>query len=169
MMGRIAVRSPGSPARISSKMRLAAIVYAVVVILGLAGTGAHAMWSQSGSVATTVTMGTWGAQKITAVSCAGRVDMSWWTDVLVVGYTAPEGANQVDSAVMKGSRTLDSSRQTVVPGRQYSTDLTVPLQTGDMDTFRLSLTPSAQGTPGEPTTLTVTMHNQVRQVVVRCS
>lgn len=163
------LRHAGHPARMSPRMRWAAIVYAVIVVLGLAGTGAHALWSQSGSVATTVTTGTWGAQPITTVSCAGRIDMSWWTDVLVVGYTAPEGADQVEAAVTMGSKTVATSRQKVVPGGRYSTDLTVPLQTMDSDTFRLTLTPSAQGTPGQPTVRTVTMHNKVNAVVVQCS
>lgn len=41
-----------------SGARLQAIVAAVVVGMGLAGTGAHALWSQSGTTITSVTTGT---------------------------------------------------------------------------------------------------------------
>jgi predicted ribosomally synthesized peptide with SipW-like signal peptide len=40
-------------------LRAAIITYLLIVVLGLGGVAAHALWSQSGTVTVTVTAGTW--------------------------------------------------------------------------------------------------------------
>lgn len=147
--------------RRSGRVRLAAVVYAVVVILGLAGTGAHALWSQSGTATANISTGSWGPQKITAVACSAEIDGRWGTDTLIVNYAAPADADNVEVSVMSGSKTLDTQKLKVGSTRQYSVDLTLPLTLWARESFILKLTPSYQGTAGETTTRTVKTYKTV--------
>lgn len=141
--------------RRSGPLRLAAVVYAVVVILGLAGTGAHALWSQSGTAMANISTGFWGPQTITAVACSAELDWRLDTDTLVVNYTAPADADNVEVSVMSGPKTLDTQKLKVGSTRQYSVDFTLPFTLWARESFTLKLTPSYQGIAGETTTRTV--------------
>lgn len=86
--------------RTSSWLRLAASVSAVVVVLGVAGTGAHALWSQSGTVEAAVTTATRGAPSVDPVSvqCSAksRNHQDHGRRTVVTGqFTAPSGVDTV--------------------------------------------------------------------------
>lgn len=131
-----------------SRVRLAAIVYAVVVIVGLAGTGAHALWSQNGTAVSSVTTGKWGPQKVTGVQCSAKKDGRIGTDTLVIVFTSPNDADVVKVDLRKGAKKVGNTQVSVSSVRQYTTEVSVASIWNSTETFDLSVTPSYGGTPG---------------------
>lgn len=141
------------------RVRLAAIVYAVVVIMGLAGTGAHALWNQSGTAVTAVKTGSWGPQKVTGVQCSAKKDGRVGTDTLVVVFTAPSDADEVQVFVRKGAKVVGNTQVSVSSARQYTAEVSVASTWISTGTFDLSVTPSYGGTPGGTDERSVVVHN----------
>lgn len=135
-----------------ASLRWAAIVYVVVVLLGVAATGAQAYWSQSGTVVANVTTGTWGPQEVTGVKCSAEQDGLAFTDTLFVDFVSPADADLVTVVV-------DSQVQRVkatATGKHRAT-FTVKNQWLIGNSFDLKVTPEFTGTgaTGKPVLRTV--------------
>lgn len=143
--------------RRAGRLRLAAVVYAVVVILGLAGTGAHALWSQSGTVAGNVTTGAWGPQAVTGVKCSADIDWRVGTDTLIVNFTASADADQVEVSVAKGSNTPTTKSVTLGSSRSDKVEFVVKSEWLSSQSLTLVVTPKYAGTAGVAVERTVTM------------
>ncbi|MBM6620300.1 hypothetical protein JTF08_01625 [Micrococcaceae bacterium RIT802] len=150
-------RAAKAGSRRPGRLRVAAIVYAVVVILGLAGTGAHALWSQSGTVAASIVTGTWGPQPVTSVKCSADIDWLPGTDTLTVTFTSPADADQIEVAIAKGSATPTTKSVPVGASRHYSVELSVKSEWLATQSLNLTVTPLYADTAGTPVVRTVTL------------
>ncbi|GAA1871909.1 hypothetical protein GCM10009715_18480 [Paeniglutamicibacter psychrophenolicus] len=145
-------------------LRAAMFTYVLVVVLGLGAAGAHALWSQSGTVAVAVTAGTWapaGTVDANTVTCSNRADEGWdaqvtvmWEAVDATGYrlsTTPESFMDINplDVVPTG------------PGHSVSQILTFkrPSMSG-FGNFTLSITPMLDGKPGTATKIAVELDHK---------
>lgn len=146
--------------RRSGRLRLAAVVYAVVVILGLVGTGAHALWSQSGTVGTSVTTGSWAPKQVGGVvTCSARAGLLATTSTLDIEFDFPTDADAVKVAVIDGTGNVRT--QTVsAGGTSGRAAAAIPVANGvfkwNNKDFPVTLTSSYKGTSDEPVRRTVT-------------
>lgn len=148
----------GTSPRRPMRWRLSAVVYAVVVILGLAGTGAHAQWSQSGTAAASVSTGQWGPTgNLAWTGCSARKDGRLGTDHLVISFTAPADADHL-RADLTGDITARATKDLQVgTPRASSVELTVKSQWLSRQDYEVTLTPAYAGIPGQPVKRTVTL------------
>ncbi len=142
-----------------SRVRLAAIVYAVVVIMGLAGTGAHAAWSQSGSVVSNVTTGKWAPQSMAGapVKCSPDFDWPKSEGILIVTFTPPTDADQVEVTIIDAAQVAHIQKVKVNNGGQATAKLPVSSEWLKTTRFSLSLIPSYQGTAADSLKKTATV------------
>lgn len=138
-------------------LRLAAIVYVAVLMLGLGGAGAHALWKMSGSAVGTVVAGSWAPKKIAATSVTCERSDSWdhanitvtWQTVDADAYSLEFTGNNVDLA--RKTTTLSETFKVNKPGLLGSVD------------YKLSITPTvgsgSEVVLGNPTKFNVTVKN----------
>ncbi|MGO2003352.1 MULTISPECIES: hypothetical protein [Micrococcaceae] len=145
--------------RKSSRVRLAAIVYAVVVIMGITGTGAHALWSQNGTAVTSVTTGVWAPQLMSGASVKCSPDFNWPKSegILNVAFTPPVDADLVEVTIIDVAQTVHTEKVKVNKGGQATAKLPVTSEWLKTTSFSLSLTPSYLGIATEPVQKTVTV------------
>lgn len=152
-----------------SRFRLAAIVYAFVLIMGLAGSGAHALWNQSGTAVSSVTTGSWGPQGVTGVQCSAKKDGRMGTDTLIVMFTAPSDADVVKLDLSKGGKKAGNAQVSVSPARQYKAEVSVASTWVSTGTFDLSVTPTYGGISGASDERAVTVaHDFWGRVTATC-
>lgn len=129
-------------------VRAAIIVYLVIVIAGLAVTGAHALWSQTGTLASGVTAGTWAPAPVTASS---------------VTCTSTTAGNQVD-VTLSWAATDATSYTVAAPGASPASATTVAATTVlrvprpswlGTEVYNVSITPEAAGVKASPTPVRV--------------
>lgn len=152
-MNRRPTPETGAPRSRSAAWRWPAVVYAVVVILCLAGTGAHALWSQSGTAAASVSTGAWAPQPVSgAVVCSAETGLLASSTTLTVDFDFPLDADAVTVAVKDGTGTTRT--QTIRRGSGTSGKATLTVEsrwlTWDNGTFPLTLTSSSQGVDSKP-------------------
>ncbi|WP_372696956.1 hypothetical protein [Arthrobacter sp. JSM 101049] len=138
--------------------RLAAVVYAVVVILGLAGSGAQALWNQSGTAVASVSTGTWPPQQVATVTCSSHVLLVATTAELEIDFAFPLDADAVKVTVTDGNGTVHT--QSVPRG---ATDEGVARFVVENGLFQwnnvkvpVTVASSYKGTEGQPVDRTVT-------------
>lgn len=142
-------------------VRAAIIIYLLIVITGLAGTGAHALWSQTGNLASGVTAGTWAPAPVAAssVTCTRNVTnnevditLTWAaTDASRYIVNAP-GASPED--IITGTATAEIS---VVRPRLFGTDV-----------YNVTITPEAVGVGASPTPIRVELYRGLFNWTVTC-
>ncbi|MFF1253000.1 hypothetical protein ACFVYC_10975 [Pseudarthrobacter sp. NPDC058329] len=142
-------------------VRAAIIIYLLIVTAGLAGTGAHALWSQTGTLASGVTAGTWAPAPVAAssVTCTrantnNQVDvtLSWAaTDASSYTVTAP-GATPASLVTGTATAVLRVDR----PGLF------------DTDTYNVTLTPEAAGVKASSTLIRVELYRGLFNSTVTC-
>ncbi|WP_411732225.1 hypothetical protein [Paeniglutamicibacter sp.] len=145
MSARGTVKRPGS-------LRIAAIAYGVIVVLGLGATGAHALWSLNGTVASTVVAGAWAPRGVdpATVTCTRKdgpllgdkySDLTLnWGAVDATGYTVTAVRNSVTVA-----KTTTTATATL---RLEGAALL------DSSVYAVTITPTASGLSGPPAQIT---------------
>lgn len=129
-------------------MRAALVTYLVIVIAGLGGTGAYALWSQTGTLSSNVTAATWAPAPVSAstVTCT----------LVTVGSQA--------DVTLKWAATDATSYTVAAPGASPATATTgtasavirvnVPKQ-GTPDVYSVTITAEAAGAKAASTPVRV--------------
>lgn len=144
----------------AGRLRLAAVVYAAVVILGLAGNGAHALWSQSGTAVASVSTGSWGPKPVqeNTVDCSARAGLLATAADVVVNFDFPTDSDAVTVAITDGAGTVRT--QTISRGATVQGKATIRVASGlfkwNNKAFPVTLTSSYKGTSDVPVNRSVT-------------
>lgn len=153
-------------------LRTAAITYVLVLMLGLGAAGAHALWSLSGSVSSTVTAGTWGPQPVagSSITCAAqKTGVDFGSNGIDIGFapSADAAGYKVDFRE-EGGKQLGSKK--VTSGR-----VSFPIATkwfNDDEVFEIKIVPFGAGTDpteAEPTYRKATLNKTNLRVSITCS
>ena len=138
-------------------LRLAAIVFVTVLMLGLGGAGAHALWKMSGSAVGTVVAGSWAPKKIaaTSVTCE-RSDSGDHANITVTWQAVDADAYSLEFT----GKNVDVARKTSTLSETFKVNK--PGLFGSVD-YKLSITPTvgsgSEVVVGNPTKFNVTVKN----------
>ena len=152
-------------------LRAAIIAYMIVVVLGLGAAGAHALWSQSGTVVVGVNAGSWaptGKVDSNTIMCS-RTDVEWNSTVTVTWKAVDATGYELTTAADKSVTINPLGGVTIGQGDRVSQ--TITLTRRDMSGFgyfTLSITPMVDGKPGTATTIAVTLDHK-HQGTISCT
>ena len=125
-------------------MRLAVITYATVLLLGLSGAGAHALWNMSGTGVGTLVAGSWAPKAIDAndVNCS-RKDSGNTSKITVTWPSVDADSYVLD---LKGEGRTESAKTS---GLTWTFNLNRPGLFGS-DNYKLAITPYVGGVSSAP-------------------
>jgi hypothetical protein len=151
----------------SRSWRIAAIVYGVIVVLGLSGTGAHAWWSLNGAVASAVVAGAWAPQGVNpaSVTCTrkdGPLLGDSYTDLTL--NWGPVDATAYTVRAVKGSvaKTTTTSSATATLRLEGAAAL-------GTQRYSVTITPSASGLDGTPARINAELSKVLLVSSVKCT
>lgn len=140
-------------------LRTAAIVYVLLVITALGGAGAHALWSQSGTVVAPVTAGTWGPEpgKVGTVTCARGTNVDSSTNVTVSWQAVEATAYQLTVVGVDGGSADPKVVTQPTSGGTVSTTINFrwPGNNSGQGKYTLSITAKTADKTGTATTINV--------------
>lgn len=153
-MGRAADRAGGR--RRLPGLRTAAVVYLVVVVLGLAGAASYAAWSQRGAVSASIAVETWdpAAVRASSVTCSARstvIDLG--DNHLEVGFEASPEATGYELSLRRSNGTITGPVVVTQPKGSIPVNMGL-IRLGGSDNYTLKIVPIYQGEKtlrGEPT------------------
>ncbi|GAA5228414.1 hypothetical protein [Paeniglutamicibacter antarcticus] len=124
--------------------RLAIITYVTVLLLGLGGAGAHALWNMSGAGVGTVTAGSWAPKTIPAseVECS-RKDSGSTSKITVTWPAVDADSYMLD---LKGEGRTETGKTS---GLTWTFNLDRPGVFGS-DNYKLAITPYVGGVSSAP-------------------
>lgn len=145
-------------------LRMAAVVYLIIVIAGLAGTGAHALWSQTGTVTAGVTAGTWAPKPVNSgsITCTRENAPNNQLDV-TLDWDPTDATSYTVAAT--GPSTPQPVSTTAAPA-------TLRLERPDWfgtKTYQVTITPEAAGAKAAPTRIQVDLIRSVLSPQIRCT
>jgi predicted ribosomally synthesized peptide with SipW-like signal peptide len=143
-------------------MRAAVIVYLVIVITGLAGTGAHALWSQTGALSGMVTAGAWAPQPVTASGITCARDNEGSQVKITLNWTATDATSYTVTATGKSNpapvTTTTTSAAFLVPRPEWF----------GTDSYNVTITAEAAGVKASPTPVQVELTRAVLSPTITC-
>lgn len=151
----------------SGSWRIAAIVYGVIVVLGLGATGAQALWTLNGSVASTVVAGAWAPQGVNpaTVTCIRKdgpllgdtySDLTLnWGPVDATAYTVRAVRNSVATTITTSSATATLRLDGAALLGTY--------------VYAVTITPTASGLSGAPARVTAELSKVLLVTSVKCT
>lgn len=153
-------------------MRTALTTHLLIVILGLGGTAAHALWSISGTVSSTVTAGTWGPTKVegASVQCS-RVDGDKLSDITVTWDGIDVDGYRVSATATDGG-TVPAPELITKPsaGGTFSAILRLGWPDGSgRGNYEISIAPVSAGNTGEPTVIKAILGHKIQVPIVDCT
>lgn len=151
----------------SGSWRIAVIVYGVIVVLGLSGTGAHAWWSLNGSVASTVVAGAWAPQGVNpaSVSCTrndGPLLGDSYTDLTLNWSPVDATAYTVRAVKDSVATTKTTSSATATLRLEGAALLGTQL-------YSVTITPTASGLNGTPARIDAVLSKVLLVSSVKCT
>ncbi|MFL4472968.1 hypothetical protein ACIPVK_03095 [Paeniglutamicibacter sp. MACA_103] len=149
------------------QLRTAAIVYAVIVVLGLGATGAHALWSLNGSVASNATAGAWAPRGVDAatVTCSrkdGPLLGDSYSD-LTLNWGAVDATGYTVQAVRNSVTTTKTTSNTTATLRLDGAALLGTY------VYAVTITPTASGLSGPPARVTAELSKVLLVTSVKCT
>lgn len=151
---------PGKRKR--APLKAAAVTYAVIVASGLTAAGAHALWSQSGTLRAGVTAGTWAPNPVPAssvtctwVSAGDKTQVTFrWAATDASSYTVGVEGSSVPAPVKTASTSATLSLHRPV--------------LWDSDVHTVTITPEASGLTATPTRIRVELNTGLLGTNVTC-